>query len=1241
MPVVRGDNSLFFATGLDNSGLRKGSVDALGIIQNMSTKIAKINPFAALAIGAVAAFATISAQAYKMSNNFEHAMKEVETISAATQKNFKDISQSVFELTKITPDGPEKLAKAYYQIVSAGFDGAKGLKLLETASKSAVAGVTDTVTAADGITTVLNAFKIEAEDSNRVADIMFKTVQLGKTTFSELASNISTVAPIAAASGVSFEQVAGAVATLTKQGVPTAQAMTQIRSAIIGTNEALGDGWSQTMTLQNAFQLLYDKANGSQTVLQEMVGRVEAVSGVLGIAGQNAQGATTDLEAMNKAVGSSEEAFKRMASSNVNQWDILRNRIRATTKGIGDAVLEMSNGIAKFLNKAIEDGNKLEESYNKQREELFKLKGALQSVNVDSEERKVIVKQIIEAYPDYLKGIDSEKVSNEQLLTVLDQVNEAYKLRYKYEQRATELQEALQKQGDLEISIEDSETKFREALANLERIAEDNGVKLEIDFTQSDSQILKSVEEQLKGVDGAFDVVLDSGDKFKNKIEGFAQSSINALYRQANAQFYLNKSLDEQKSLVEDLTDRNQRLNTEQWNNANNQIEAIRRINEATSNSELLEFSKSTIKAVQEAYEARKVVIDQLQDISGIKTAKGLSDYLKSENEEIKKAAQERYKLLNKNFSGGGSSNEEANLKAFIESLKIKEEQYNAYNLAIANKDSELAEKLKSQYKLKEEDYITFLRNLYSETEETYNQIEILNALGGVSLSPREKAEAISGIKPEPIVFDVVIDQSSINFLERQIESLEEKRKAALSQSERDQIQVKIDAYKKRLEVAEKGIKDETGLYGNLTRSLSDLNNKALRDYIEYWKKKLAIAKKGSAEAAEAEGNIQSATEQIGQNTAETLNNISGVLGEASSLFRKFGDEDLANLLDQLGGVADGVAQIASGNIIGGGLQVLNSVVTVEIDSDTAKFEAVIKDLEKAIDKLDYVIGKSVGLDRISNRTEAIDDLAELEEQIQKAKDAELKARKEVKVFGITVGKKGQGSGTDPAKLEELEQKAEAARRKAEELKDQLDELYTGTTETTIVDSIIAGLREGRSSVADFANDFKRLMQDALLQAFQTKYLEAEIAKFYDAFAEAGSDSNYTASEIQALQDFYNQIIDGAQSDIDAINAILEETGIGGLGTSDSQPGLSGAVRREITEETAGELAGLFRNQLDTTKQHFEVAQQHLNVTNNIAEFSERIANNTELMVERLDNAVAYLQEIAETTEEHYLLDVG
>ncbi|MBD0822650.1 phage tail tape measure protein [Aestuariibaculum marinum] len=1202
MGVVQGDNSLFFATAIDNTGLQRGSIDAVNLIQNMGAKIASINPFAALAIGAVTAFAAISTEAYKMSRDFEHAMKEVETISDATQKNFKGISKQVFDLSKISPDGPQKLAKAYYQIVSAGYDGVKGIKLLETASKAAVAGVTDTITAADGITTVLNAFNLEAEQATEVADVMFKTVQLGKTTFSELAANLSTVAPLAAATGIDFREVAGAVATLTKQGVPTAQAMTQIRAAIQGANKALGDGWNNTLTLQEAFQKLFEEADGSQTVLQEMVGSIEGVGGVLGVAGKNAQGAAEDLEAMGKAAGSTEDAFKRMSSSNVNEIEILRNRIRATTKGIGDAVLEMSNDIAGGLNDLFEPLDSVVEGLEQERLNVLKLESTLKDSNTTNEERLELIKELKSNYPDLLGNIDAETVSNQELTLAIKQVNDQLINKIILARKDVEINAQNETVAEKRIKLLEQEDIVKDRLVKL---AEQEGITLKDNVT-----LLEQAQDLLKQAGP------QSGGRLINPLVDFSFQ----VQELQTAKKNLNIQEEQENKLLEEKQKLAERLGITLEGN-----------------------SKKITAETQKQLDAIKAITkEQYADNGDI-----LKQYIDSENKVISEAAKKR-----KAFFDYKPKGDDPDDNAFVDYLKKREEQYNAYTLAIENNDQDLASKLKQMYGLKEQDYKTFLRNLYSATEDADNKVKILQVLEvtGQGLVDRAKQSIVSELESQPVVeLGVALDTSSVNAIERQLKALQEAFNSQQVLNEDDKqlkalLKKKIEAKQKELDVARGAVQQEKGLYENLTRSLSDLNNRELRNYIQYWKERLKEAKKGTEAAQEAEGNIVSATEQIGKNTADAIRQVSGALNEASSLFSKFGDEDTAKLLEQLSGVAEGAARIAAGDIVGGSLQVLNSALTVEVVSDTAKFEAAIKKLEKAISDLDYVISKSIGQDKIANRAQALDDLKELEKQAEAAKQAELDARKEVKLLGITIGKKGSGSGTDAAKLEELEQKAEDARRKAVELREQLDELYTGTTENTIVDSIIAGLKEGKKSVSDFADGFKELMQNALLQAFQIKYLEKEINKFYDAFALAGSDSTYTTTEIEALKTLYNQIINGAQGDIEAINKILEQTGIGALGvTNDAfqQQGLTGAIRRELTEETASELTGLFRGQYDLAKQHFETSKQELSSINNIVAYSQAIANNTANTVIELQNAIIELKKIADNTEKIYQADFG
>lgn len=242
---------------------------------------------------------------------FEKEMTNVNTILNVSKDQFKEMTAQVKELAAAVGTDAAELAKGLYQAVSAGVEAGQAINFLATAAKAAKAGVSDTETAVDGLTTIINAWHLETKDATKAADIMFKTVERGKTTFGEFSASLSTVAGLAAASGVSFEEIAAATASLTKQGVPTAMAMTQIRAAIIAMNDELGDGWSNMYTLSEAMAEMTRRAGGSNVALKEMVGRVEGVNAILGMTGANARAAADDFEAMQTAGGAMASAFAK------------------------------------------------------------------------------------------------------------------------------------------------------------------------------------------------------------------------------------------------------------------------------------------------------------------------------------------------------------------------------------------------------------------------------------------------------------------------------------------------------------------------------------------------------------------------------------------------------------------------------------------------------------------------------------------------------------------------------------------------------------------------------------------------------------------------------------------------------------------------------------------------------------------------------------------------------------------
>lgn len=357
MGIQNKDGALYFATGIDNSGLYSGRQEAMGIIKAMAGEITAFDVFGGIGISAGIAFTQAAKEAYNFEKQFQQSMKEVATLSSGIKGSLTDFMNSAIDMTREVPVGAVESAKALYQIVSAGHDGADAMNILKVSAKAAIGGVTETATSADAITTILNAYKKGASEAESVSDMLFTTAKLGKTTMGELGKSIAQAAPIASSFGIDIEDVLAAVVSITKQGVPTAEAMTKIRAAIMGTANHLGDAAFSGRSFQEALQLIYNEANGSTTKMKELLGTDEALQAALMITGQNAVGAASDLDQMKNATGAAEAAFKEMSSSTENQMKLLSNNITAALRPLGQEILKEISSAAQSMNEAFADGS--------------------------------------------------------------------------------------------------------------------------------------------------------------------------------------------------------------------------------------------------------------------------------------------------------------------------------------------------------------------------------------------------------------------------------------------------------------------------------------------------------------------------------------------------------------------------------------------------------------------------------------------------------------------------------------------------------------------------------------------------------------------------------------------------------------------------------------------------------------------------------------------------------------------
>lgn len=171
-------------------------------------------------------FIEFQRDAANVSTMLSGTISEVSGQMAVYSSGIKDLSIE-FDQSTTT------LQKGLYDILSASVAPAQALEVLKVSAEAATAGISTVAVAADAITTILNAYAMEAESAADVSDKLWAIVRRGKITFDEVASSIGAVATTAAMAGLSYKELGAGIATATRAGVEHRRAMTGINAVLL------------------------------------------------------------------------------------------------------------------------------------------------------------------------------------------------------------------------------------------------------------------------------------------------------------------------------------------------------------------------------------------------------------------------------------------------------------------------------------------------------------------------------------------------------------------------------------------------------------------------------------------------------------------------------------------------------------------------------------------------------------------------------------------------------------------------------------------------------------------------------------------------------------------------------------------------------------------------------------------------------------------------------------------------
>lgn len=277
--------------------------------QNTSV-VASLKNFAKMAAAVTGVIAVVRRLTNFIGSNvkafaeFERGVKNVLTLMNSGDTGL--FSESLYKGSiKLASDyglAMKDVNKAMFNAVSAGISGGEAIKFLNDSSKLAIAGVTDLKSSTMGLTTVLNAYGLEASEASKITDVLFTTQKFGVTTVAELSKSLGVVVPFAASSGISIEELGAAIATTTRSGLDAAKSVTALRAAIsqmqkpasasrdlfvkygipIGAAQMKAVGFSETLRRLNE---VYKQ---SPRDIELMFGNVRGLTAIFSLAGENA-----------------------------------------------------------------------------------------------------------------------------------------------------------------------------------------------------------------------------------------------------------------------------------------------------------------------------------------------------------------------------------------------------------------------------------------------------------------------------------------------------------------------------------------------------------------------------------------------------------------------------------------------------------------------------------------------------------------------------------------------------------------------------------------------------------------------------------------------------------------------------------------------------------------------------------------------------------------------------------------
>ncbi len=298
------------------------------------------------------------------------ALAEIQTISPELRgldlsavQEFTEAISTDFGIEQI-----EVAAGLYQSLSNQVGNTVETLRFLNDAAEFSVATNTSLSASVDLLSGALNALDLSASQTRRIMDVLFKTIELGRVRGEELANAFGKILPIANELGVSLEELAATVATITIQGVKFDKAsvlLTRVMTGLLKPTKALKTTFDdlgissvragvQAFGLTGFLKLLLKQTDGTIEGTSEFFNELRELQGVLLVTAEDGQKVADTFEKIkNEARGATRAAAELILESPAKQLEKSITEFQnVILSDFGTPAIDVLNKIIKGLGGA-------------------------------------------------------------------------------------------------------------------------------------------------------------------------------------------------------------------------------------------------------------------------------------------------------------------------------------------------------------------------------------------------------------------------------------------------------------------------------------------------------------------------------------------------------------------------------------------------------------------------------------------------------------------------------------------------------------------------------------------------------------------------------------------------------------------------------------------------------------------------------------------------------------------------